>query len=249
MSLTKKGESEHDRMITTGRLASNKSKVDAEYLPIKIILKRNRTTTIGTCDVFSVFENNANGRVQKSITIQKISEPNFQGWVSFVLDPESYEMYCFIPKTDSNMRMLTSHYNELWVIGDEDIDRICKERFAALEKTRDVEAEHSEVGLENVVKEGAKDDLIKKLMEENQKYRTTIGLKNDPVKETEIDLMYKKKQEALSKTAKKIMQTKHKVLIEKIKEHRPKNWWLDPIYQNKKNEIMKELEATQDAIN
>jgi len=248
MSLTKKGESPHERMTTMGRLASNKSKTNPEFFPVKIILKQNRTTSIGNCDVFKIFENNANGRIQKSISIDKISNPNFQSWVSFVLDPESYEMYCFIPKTEYNMRMLTSHHNERWIIDDSDIDKVCKEAFDKLEKTRDAEAENSEMGLEHVVQEGQKDELIKKLMEENQRYRNTIGIKNDPVKESEIDAMYQKKREALGKTAKKIIMTKHKALIEKIKEHRPKNWWLDPAYLNKRDEIIKELEVTQNAI-
>ncbi len=249
MSLTRKGESEHERMVTVGRLASNKSKVDPEYFPVKIILKKNRTTTIGSCDVFHVFENNTNGRVQKSITIQKISEPNFQGWVSFVLDPESFEMYCYIPKTNGNMRMLVSHYNELWVIDDPDIDKVCKEGFEKLEKTRDAESEHSEVGLEHVVKQGMIEEELKKLREENERLRSTIGIKNDPVREVEMEIKYKKRQDALSKTAKKVMQAKHTALIEKCKESHPSNYWLHPLYKAKKKEIMKELEVTQDAIN
>lgn len=248
MSLTRKGESDHDRMVTIGRLALNKSKIDSEYLPIKIILKHNKVTTIGSCDVFYMFENNTNGRIQKSITIKKVSEPNFQSWVSFVTDPESFEMYCYIPKTSYNIRMLTSHYNELWVIDDQNINDLCREEFAKLEKTRDAEAEHSEVGLEHVVKQGMIEEELKRLREENERLRSTIGIKNDPVRETEMDIMYKKKQEALSKTAKKIMLTKHKALIEKCKETHPDRWWLNPLYTAKKKEVMKELEVTQDAI-
>lgn len=250
--LPKRGESELDRMKRMGSLAMQRSKHDAEYFPIKIILKKNIPTRLGTFDLFVVLNDESNTtRPMDRISILRHDEkfyasPSYSSHgINFVFDDEGYNMFCFVPKTTHNMTMLASHYNELWNIEEEVIDREVAAVAKTLPQDREAHA-HEPVDLTVVQRretERAKEESeLERLRRENEILRTVAGNvpKSEENKiENKLDQI-KPDTNDLRQKAKTIMEERETPFLEKLKI-KSKNFWLLPEYKQKLESIVDEL--------
>lgn len=250
--LPKRGESDLERMNRIGRLALQRSKHDAEFLPVKLVLKRNVPTRLGTFDLFQVIDDQSNAtNPLERISIMRHDEKYFASpsyspdGINFVFDSEGYNMFCFVPKTAHNIKCLASHFDELWNIEDDNINEEIRKVAVTLPQDREPHA-HEPVDLTVVQRremERQKDETeIERLRREIEILRTVAGHvpKSEENKiENKVDALPPDTND-LRKRAKTIMEEREKSFLEKLKI-KSKRFWLLPEYKQKLESIVDEL--------
>ena len=149
-----RGDSPLDAMKKTETIAKRKSVANKEFTPVRLILKEDKNCLIKTCDIFKMQTmSDARGRDRADLSISRCIETNYRDHVAFEADKEEGYCWCVIPKTDHNMKLLATHWDELWDIDDPVVneeahkkyEEILRELAAKGEPIRDTRAAHSQV--------------------------------------------------------------------------------------------------------
>lgn len=275
--ILKRGLNEYEEMNVIGRLAANKAATLPEFTPIKLVLKEPRAFFISSCDVFVLnTTQNQRGKDVKSVDVLMCSVPGFRQRVAFVEDPDSYECYAYIPKTEHNMKLLASHLGEFWDIEDKAVLDEVVELAKGIKKVRDTDGLHAPVS-------GAaptKQPEIERLREENATLKAREGL--DPRQRTntvEADIRIRKAEKEKAEAEAKAAQMAALLEAYQAKESEPKDngakdlkaaakealladtefmdalkaqnerWWLSKDYRDALNAKMDELKGAEVAVN
>jgi len=122
--IMKRGLNKLEEYQVIERLAAQKGITNPEFVPIKIMLKENKEFFMNTADVFILGDQEGNsGRVRKYVDIRRTTESHFKSRAVFVEDEESNERFTIIPKTEHNLALLASHYDQLWDIEDHELSK------------------------------------------------------------------------------------------------------------------------------
>lgn len=176
MNLTGRGMDPHEKMKRIGAMARRKAGADSEYRPIRLsILNRQRQSFMTTaCDSFKLSQNVSDmGLTSWDLSIIRMTEARFSEALNFVRDPDTMDLYHFIPWTEDNIRWLASHLeDEIWEIDDAQALEEAKKIAATMPKIRDVQAEKQQIGYQHVAAV-QKDAEIDRLRREIQALKGT----------------------------------------------------------------------------
>lgn len=148
MNLLARINAQSDAMTTVGVVANRMKEKDPEFDPICLTLRDTAKTSyrVSGPDIFKLTEQKKGGsrKAVKVVSIQKVSETAFKGWLEFAEHPETYEMYAFIPKTEHNMKWVASHLmDNFWDITPASIEKEAKKISETMTHIREPEKEHA----------------------------------------------------------------------------------------------------------
>lgn len=142
MNLLKKGDTPAEVMAGIGKIAAQKARTDPRYEPIMLTLNDKSKTSQRTCgpDIFKFSQHQPEGsrRPVKTVSIAEVSETRFREWLEFVEDPETWDMYAYIPRTEHNMRWLATHLGDnMFYIDSSEVREEAEKIAETIEPLRD----------------------------------------------------------------------------------------------------------------
>lgn len=158
MNLLKRGDTPHEAMERIGSLARRRQVQDPEYQPIKVLVNdyNKKTFKITSCDVFYLTTVSTQRGDVKAIDIARTTDSNFNKSVTFIIDPNDFMVYAYIPKTETNLNLLASLIASTgWAKGlvsvedmqiRDEVNRRADKLKSEGKVVRDELQEHSEVG-------------------------------------------------------------------------------------------------------